>query len=199
MGYSNFRKISQVTNKFGLKHEFGILFTKPKPVKPSRWLRETLDIAHDVPLTNEKVKAERLISPVLVEVARAFKPKITLFSGEELVVNPSDDLSGACDFFFALHPPKMEMEAPLISLVEAKDEDMDWGIGQCAAQMYAAKLFNEREGKNIPTIYGCATTGYQWQFLKLDDDKFIVENIVYTDMSQILGVWFQLIERCLTS
>ena len=138
MGYSNFRKISQVTQKFGLDHFLGSIFTKIKPVKPSRWLRESLEIAIEMPLTNEKGKAERLISPVLSEVARAYREQLTLFSGEELSVDAAQDLAGPCDFFFALHPPKMEMEAPVISLVEAKDEDMDWGLGQCAAQMYGA-------------------------------------------------------------
>jgi hypothetical protein len=65
MGYSNFKKISQVTNRFGLQHELGDIFSKIKPVKPSRWLRESLAIALEMPLTNEKVKAEKLISPVL--------------------------------------------------------------------------------------------------------------------------------------
>ena len=83
MGYSNFKKISQVTNKFGLDHELGDLFGRIKSIRPSNWLKESLIIAIEMPLTNEKSKAERLISPILSEVARAYRHELTLFSGEE--------------------------------------------------------------------------------------------------------------------
>jgi hypothetical protein len=193
MGYSNFKKISQVTTKFGLDHKLGSLFTKIKPVKPSRWLVESLEIAIEMPLTNEKSKAERLISPVLSEVVRRYKEQLTLFSGEELSVDASQDLAGPCDFFFALHPPKMEMEAPVVSLVEAKDEDMDWGIGQCAAQMYGAYLFNEQHKKTTSVVFGCSTTGVEWRFVKLENKVFTVDRHSFTDMSQVLGAWHQIL------
>ena len=193
MGYSNFRKISQVTNKFDLDHELGDLFGKIKPIRPSNWLRESLNIATEMPLTNEKSKAERLISPILSEVARTYRYQLTLFSGEELSVDAAQDLAGPCDFFFALHPPKMEMEAPVVSLAEAKDEDMDWGIAQCAAQMYGAYLFNEQHKKPIKVIFGCATTGVEWKFLKFENNIFTIDRHSLTDIGQVLGVWHQIL------
>ena len=199
MGYSNFKKISQVTNKFGLDHELGDLFGKIKSTRPSNWLKESLVIAIEMPLTNEKSKAERLISPILSEVARAYRHELTLFSGEDLSVDAAQDLAGPCDFFFALHPPKMEMEAPVVSLVEAKDEDMDWGIAQCAAQMYAAHLFNEQHQKPIKVIFGCATTGVEWKFLKLENKIFTIDRHSLTDIGQVLGVWHQILPIYLKS
>jgi hypothetical protein len=194
MGYSNFRKISQVTNKFGLQHQMGVVFpAKIKGVRPSAWLKKSLELGYEMPLTNEKSKAERLVSPVLSEVAHAFRAHISLFSGEDISVRPEDDLAGPCDFFFAYHPPKLALEAPVISLAEAKDEDMDWGIGQCAAQMYGAYLFNQERNKPINTIFGCATTGVEWQFLKFEDNTFTVEQRPFTELSQILGAWHQLL------
>jgi hypothetical protein len=195
MGYSNFKKLSQVTNRFGLQHELGDIFPKIKPVKPSRWLRDSLDMAREMPLTNEKVKAEKLISPILTEVVHVYKTKLTLFSGEELTVDSSKDLAGACDFFFALHPPKVEMEAPIVSLAEAKDEDMEWGVAQCAAQMYAAQVFNEQHNRSVPIIFGCATTGVEWKFLKLENNTFTIDRQSYTTIPQILGAWHQVIEH----
>ncbi|MBC8111562.1 MAG: hypothetical protein H7Y04_10920 [Verrucomicrobia bacterium] len=142
------------------------LFQPVLKVEPSEWLRESLRRAEVTPATNEKTKAERIISPILLEVAVAFKPHISFFSGENIDISPEDDLSGACDFFFSLQAPKPYIEAPIISLAEAKDEDMEWGIAQCAAQIYGAKLFNEAEGKHIDTLYGCATDGTEWHFMK---------------------------------
>ena len=197
MGYSNFNKISQVTNRFDLEHELGDIFTKIKPVKPSRWLRESLAIALEMPLTNEKVKAEKLISPVLSEVAHAYKTQLTLFSGEELTVDSSKDLSGACDFFFALHPPKVEMEVPIVSLAEAKDEDMEWGVAQCAGQMYGAYVFNERKNRTVPVIFGCTTTGVEWKFLKLENGIFTIDRKSLTTIPEILGAWHIVIQTYL--
>ena len=194
MEYINYKKLSQVTNRFGLNHELGDIFQKIKPIKPSAWLKETLIMAREMPLRNEKVKSEKLISPILSEIVRSYKTQITLFSGEDLTVKSEDDLAGACDFFFALHPPKIEMEAPIISIAEAKDEDMDWVIGQCASQMYGARLFNEQHKKTVPVIYGCATTGVEWQFLKFENDTYTVDRNIFTDLPQVIGAWHQILK-----
>lgn len=141
MGYSKFKKLETVTKKFGLSAKREMLFTNIVPFAPSSWLVETLQIAQKFPLRNEKVKSERIVSPMLVEVANFYENYITLFSGEELIIKPKENLSGACDFFFTLIPNSAYLESPIISLVEAKDEDMDYGIAQCAAPTLWCKTF----------------------------------------------------------
>ena len=187
MGYSNYKKIKTVIKKFNLDMRMVNLFGQIAPIEPSNWLLETLSIAEVTPLTNEKSKSERVVSPILLEVARKYVNEISLFSGEDINVNSEDDLSGPCDFFFALQPPKLYIEAPIISLAEAKDEDMEWGIAQCAAQMYGAKLYNDTEGKDIPIIYDCATDGIEWRFMKLENGVFGIDNKVITHLPDILG------------
>ena len=194
MGYSNFKKIHQVTKKFGLDARITDLFLPIEKVQPSNWLTMSLDMAVKMPLTNEKNKSERLVSPVLMEIAVAFQSYVTLLSGEDISVNPADDLAGPCDFFFGLHPQKPYLETPIISLVEAKDEDLEWGIGQCAAQLYAAHLLNEQEGKKIDTLYGCATTGTEWLFIKFENRVFYIDRKSQTDLPQILGTWYWILQ-----
>ena len=194
MGYSNYRKIKSVIKKFNLDMLSVNLFANVQPIEPSDWLKETLRRTESVLLTSEKAKSERVISPILTEVFESYRDRISFFSGEALNVRPEDDLAGECDFFFALHPPKLYIDAPIISLAESKNEDMQWGIAQCAAQMYGAKLYNEMEGKDIPFIYGCATDGIEWQFMKLENDVYYVDNKVFTDLKEILGVWHHIIK-----
>jgi hypothetical protein len=194
MGYSNFKKLSQVTEKFSVKTKLVTLFGTIVPVSASAWLVETLDLAYLAPLMNEKAKSERIVSPILIEVLKKYPQEISFFSGENLEINPQQDLSGACDFFFALSPPSMVLEAPIVSIVEAKDEDLEWGIAQCAAQMLGAKIFNENEGKPINVIYGCATDGIEWQFLRLENDCFYIDKRPMTDLPQILGTWHHIIQ-----
>ena len=193
MGYSKFKKIKDVIKKFNLDMLSVRLFENITSVEPGSWLTQTLEIAEKLPLTNEKSKAERVISPILTEVARVYSDKISFFSGEQININAKENLSGECDFFFALQPPKLYIDSPIISLTEAKDEDMEWGIAQCAAQMYGAKLFNENENKPMPFIYGCATDGIEWHFLRLENDIYYVDNKIYTDLREILGVWHYVI------
>ncbi len=194
MGYSNFKKISQVTKKFGLDARFTELFSFVTPVEPSEWLKTSLKMASKMPLTNEKPKSERLVSPVLMEIAVAYENQVSLFSGEDIFINSDDDLSGPCDFFFGLHPPKPYIDTPIISLTEAKDEDIEWGVAQCAAQMYAAYLLNLQENKNIPMLYGCATDGEEWRFLKFENNIFYIEPRPITDLTKVLGTWHWIIQ-----
>ena len=196
MGYSNYRKIRQVKNKFGTDFKSVEIFAAANiiPILPSEWLTVSLDRAYTSPPTNEKSKSERIVSPILLEVLELHKDKISFFSGEEVNINPDDDLSGPCDFFFALSPPSLLLEAPIISIAEAKDEDLDWGIAQCSAQLYAAHLFNQQEGRNISVLYGCATDGVEWQFLKFENNTFYINTRPVTDLPQILGTWHWIIQ-----
>jgi hypothetical protein len=194
MGYSNYKKIRQVTKKFGLKARLTPLFENIKPHVASDWLLKSLEIAYKAPATTEKAKSERLVSPILMEIVQSFEKNVTLFSGEEINISSADDLSGPCDFFFGLYPLSPYIETPIISIAEAKDEDLEWGLGQCAAQLYAAHLLNQQEGKDIPVLYGCATDGVEWQFLKFENDTFFIEPKPVTDLQQILGTWHWIIQ-----
>jgi len=63
-----------------------------------------------------------------MELVEEFEGEITLFSGEEINIDATQDLTVPCDFFFGLHPLAPYIETPVISVVEAKDEDLEWGI-----------------------------------------------------------------------
>jgi hypothetical protein len=195
MGYSNFKTLRQALERLDIEEIDVNLFPVIKPVKASFWLKKALENAEIMPLTNEKSKSERVISPILMEVAILFRENVTLYSGEDLYIDEKRDLSGACDFFLAKHPRKEVMQAPIITLAEAKDEDMDYGRGQCLAQMYAAQVFNEQKGKPQPFIYGCAVTGGEWKFMKLSGKQLFVDNKTYylTSLPKILGIFHHII------
>ena len=97
MGYNKFRKIQDVVERFNLDMRLQRLFQEIESVSPSDWLLETLSVSELLPLTNEKSKAERVISPILTEVAKVYTEKVSFFSGEQINVKPEDDLSGECE------------------------------------------------------------------------------------------------------
>ncbi len=199
MGYSNYKSFKQALKKLNLEETDINMFPDTKPVQPSDWLLQTLAYAKRVPITNEKGKAERLISPILLEVALHFEKQITLFSGEDLTVDSSMDLAGECDFFFAKHPRKSVMQAPVVTFVEAKDEDFEYGQAQCSAQMYGSQRFNEDEGKPFPFVYGCAVTGGDWRFMRLEKNNLTLDTEIYyiTELPKILGIFHQILEEIL--
>lgn len=94
-------------------------------------LRENLPIA--LASNTEKARSELIIAPILVELRRKLERKISLFSGINFTVEPELGLNGNCDFIISLSEEILFMTAPVITLVEAKKEDLNAGLGQCVA------------------------------------------------------------------
>jgi hypothetical protein len=139
---------------------------------------------------SEKAKSELLVSPVLLEVRKLTHNAVELFSGEEFSVDSDRGLNGFCDFLLSRSTAPYIVEAPIIMLVEAKKGELDIGLGQCVAEMVAAQLFNENEGKAIPVIYGSVTSGKLWQFLKLEGKNVTIDVNEYQiiPVERILGI-----------
>jgi len=131
-----------------------------------------------------------IITPILLELTKQFANQISLFSGVEFNIEPSQGLSGNCNFLISLSPEFLLINAPIIVIVEAKKENIKGGLGQCIAEMYAASLFNEREGNKITEIYGVVTTGEIWKFLKLSGERVQIDLAQYflNDVNKILGI-----------
>ncbi len=70
-------------------------------------------------------------------------------------------------------------------------------LPQCAAEMYAARLFNQQRDNPLPIIYGVITSGYDWLFLKFDENKLFVDQKRYflNDLPELLGCWQKLIDN----
>jgi hypothetical protein len=77
-----------------------------------------------------------------------------------------------------------------LAIVEAKNENLKGGLGQCIAEMVAAQLFNQQEGNEISIIYGAVTTGTVWQFLKLENKVVAIDLTEYfiRDIQKIIGI-----------
>jgi hypothetical protein len=188
---------ADIHEKLGLVVRRRPLFTGTPELAPSSWLIETLLRTADLGLTlsNEKARSELLIAPILVEVWKGLSSDVSLFSGVELTGDASKGLSGVCDFVLSRSPEQFMLSAPIIAIVEAKREDINGGLGQCAAEMVAARLFNEREGHAIPVAYGTVTAGDEWKFLSLTDGTLEIDTDMYylPQMPKILGIFRQLL------
>ena len=189
MSYSKFKKYKDL-DPLGLEIKIETINFGVSAVEPSDWLSTTFRHHADLPNATEKAKSELFIAPILAEITHRNKNKITFFSGYEFNVEKSLGLMGHCDFLVTRIPNSPMIQAPVLSVVEAKDDNFEKGNPQCIAQMYAAQLFNEREGKPTPIIFGASSFGVAWQFLKLENKKVQVDTNFYSlqDLPKILGI-----------
>ena len=192
MAYSEFT-LETVEKEFKLDFvEHPGTFAEIEPVGLSAELTNALE--RNIPLASaintEKARSELIISTVLVELREQFDRKISLFSGIDFNVDAENGLTGMCDFLVSLSPRQSYVEAPIITLVEAKNLDLKLGLGQCVAEMLAAQRFNAERGNDIPCIYGASTTGIDWQFFKLEGRSLHIDMVIYTieRCDRILGI-----------
>ena len=192
MSYSNFT-LSKVKKDFSITTaETERLFSQIAPVQPSELLmlnlKENLSLA--TAINTEKARSELIIMPVLTEVRRILKGQVSLFSGAEFNVDLERGLNGTCDFILARSPEQFFITKPVITIVEAKRENIPSGLGQCIATMIAARQFNEQEGEPIDIIYGVVTTGTDWKFLKLIQQVAYIDSSNYfiSEVDRILGI-----------
>jgi hypothetical protein len=177
-----------------VKHDLGVtllekqdIFSAIASVDIDPYFKATLK--ENVPLARaintEKARSELIISTILVEVRKILNRKISLFSGIEFNVDKEKGLNGFCDFIISKSEEQLILSNPIIAIVEAKNENIIGGLGQCIAEMYASIVFNKKENNDaLLKVYGVVTTGTAWKFLKMegsivqiDLDDYPIENV----------------------
>jgi hypothetical protein len=88
-----------------------------------------------VAIGSEKARSEFIIAPLLVEVRGQSPTPVSLFSGIDFTVDQTQGLNGFCDFLLSRSEQQFFVDAPVLAIIEAKDENIRGGLGQCAATM----------------------------------------------------------------
>ena len=195
MPYSQFKTIRSVVEAFELQIiEGGRFLPNIQPVIPSETLSNFLAVSLPIASSaSEKARSEGIIYPVLLEVRRLLNLGVSLFSGETFDVDASVGLTGMCDFLLSRSTSVLEIQAPAVLVVEAKQENLKGGIGQCVAELVAAQRFNQARQQSISTLYGAVSSGTQWRFLKLEGNQVTIDLTDYSlpPVEQILGflIW----------
>jgi len=175
MAYSDFTLGKVKTDLNLVLDETRNLFKEVEEINPSALLRQTLD---------EYIPLATAISTE--------KYQISLFSGSEFNVDPSKGLTGFCDFILSGSREQFDIIAPVITITEAKNENIKSGLGQCIAAMFAAQMFNRKVGNNVKTLYGAVTTGTTWRFITLEGNSVFIDSVEYyiDRVDKILGILF---------
>ena len=200
MAYSKFT-LTTVKEKFGLVELEEHFTANLQPLAPSDWLVQTLKIGKKAGRFSEKSRSETMVMPIILELQNRNEDEFGVYSGASLETDRKLGLKGECDFVLSLGKQTRELESAIFCMIEAKDNDIDMGLGQCVAQMVSARLFNKKIGKEkLSTIYGCVTTGDEWQFLRLKDNDITIDaqEYYFGNLDEVLGA-LQLILDMATS
>jgi len=193
MSYSDFKTLDQIKKQFSISvSSSGSLFDNIKEVKPSEQLVNILseNVSLALNINTEKARSELIIAPVLVEVRKRLERKISLFSGLEFNVDDKAGLTGYCDFILSQSPNQIFLQFPVVCIVEAKNENIKSGYAQCAAEMIASEIYNQKQKHQMPYILGVVTTGSNWRFLKLENKAIDIDFDEYliSQVDKILGI-----------
>ena len=184
--------------KYGIRLRDTLLFEGCSVVDPSPTLLENIRRARHVRLANERARAHRLVDPVLAELEVHYDGRISTIPEMYLEVKDMEGLSGIPDFIISAG--SRNKVVPIVAIVEAKKDDVDSGLPQCAAELYATYLLD----KGVPSrLYGGVTNGWDWQFLRFDGIEKRVEvdrNTYFTyELPPLLGVLRRIIDESLAA
>lgn len=192
MSYSDFT-IDDLKTKLGLtlvqdEELFPPLLTHPVSDETKNYIRRHTPLA--LAIDTEKARSEYILAPLLGELHLAYHTQLSLFSGIDFTVDKEAGLSGRCDFLIARSGDHFSLTAPVVVLVEAKNDSIKAGIPQCGAEMVGAQRYNLQKNAPIDIVYGCISTGSIWRFLKLvDQTLFIDTREYYLDaLEEIMGI-----------
>ena len=190
MSYTDFT-LETVESQLGVRVRAGDLFPGLVPVPVPDWLRAFLDRGMELAMVSEKARSEFIVSPILLACRELSGGIMAIFSGQRLDVDPGRGLSGECDFVLTLSEPIPRLRAPIAICGRGEEDDIEAGLGQCIAQMVAARGFNDREQAAMRGVHGCVTTGENWQFLRLEGSAVTIDRVrIYIDnVGAILGVF----------
>jgi len=192
MPYSQFSTPEEAIDRFNLVIHTARLFTDLEGISPSYELETAIDryLPLAVNIRTEKARSELIITPVLLEIRTLFQDRIGYFSGKTFNADPDENLNGECDFILSGDSNQVIIQAPILTIVEAKNADIGLGLGQCIAQMVGVWRFNQQHNMSH-TVLGAVTTGTEWKFMRLNDRSLEIdldEYLLPMQMPRVLGI-----------
>lgn len=195
----SYRDISlkDLAQQYGIRNRQTPILTKVTELAPSEELNVSLASAKVLPLRSEKARSEWIVVPVLRELHLRNQDFLTIYSGEYLPADEQKGLTGECDFILARNAQTYDLSYPILSIVEAKKNDLDLGVAQCAAQLVGARLYNQQQGVDLHQVYGCVTTGKDWLFMRLSGPLIEINTEAQTlaELPRILGIFQHIIDQ----
>lgn len=182
--------------------EFQITYTQANFIVETEFnisdsFREDLEIVMQdgAPECSEYAICENFIYPSLREVWKHYRQKFVLWSHKSL--NYDEKLSGFPEYILAQKSPlgNVVFDKPFFILIEAKQDNFEYGWAQCLAEMIAARELNEKPEQEV---FGIASNGKMWQFGKLKKNVFTKNQQSYLidNLDRLIGAIDYIFKQC---
>ncbi len=112
-------------------------------------------------LSSEAARRELLISPLMLDLVHYTKAEIFI----EYSIKVNEQIQGYLDYFLE--------NASNLLVIEAKKEDLDYGMTQLIAELIALEQW--QESKEQTHLVGAVTTGKIWEFARLGRSEKTIE------------------------
>jgi hypothetical protein len=194
--YDSFEAVARAY-RLGYRKDSFVQFAEVAPLRA--FVREELDFAQKE-VAYERSEAslgENFIYPLLKEVWKPYRDKLTLWSHEALAFD--DDLCGTPDYMVSKRSPYgiAFLEPPVLVTVEAKRDEFLKANGQCLAAMLTAQKLNA-----VPelTVFGIITNGMVWEFSQLHDTLYTRDPRSFTlaAVDELYAALHFLLQQCCT-
>jgi len=196
MPFSAYKTIDAVVKEFQITYTQSNFIVETHFNIPDHF-REDLNIViqDGAPDCSEFAICENLICPLLKEVWKQYRQNFILWSHKSL--NYDENLSGFPEYILAKKSPlgNVVFDKPYFLLVEAKQDNFEWGWAQCMAEMIAAQKLNEKPEQDI---FGIVSNGGVWQFGKLKANVFTRNQKFYTiqDLDELFAAINYVFQQC---
>ena len=135
----------------------GSLFGDTVSVELSAWLRQSVEMGLAVGIGNERARAERLVSPVLLALCARNDRTFSVYSAA--VAGTAQGIGGHHGFTCSLNRLPDFIQAPVFLVVDTCYRETDEELLPLLQQLIAARRLNETGGNPTQPLYGCSTTG----------------------------------------
>lgn len=196
MPFSAYKTLSSVLKEFQITY-IEANFIIQTEFNISEYFREDLEIVKQDNVVNNSEYAicEYIIVPILKEVWKQYRKNFILWSHPAL--NCDANLNGFPEYILAKRSPlgKLVFDKPYFVIIEAKQDDFEWGWAQCLAEMIAAQRLNEKPEQEV---YGIVSNGKLWQFGKLKENTFTLNEKSYLldDLDQLFATINYVFQQC---
>ncbi len=199
MAFTDFSTLNKVREMFPhikIVYE-DFIAQKIKPFRYSVSLKNEIELSLSTQKPGEWFASFFLIAPLLKAAWNKHIQNLNLWVQTRLYAD--DILTGFPDFLITGLNKKQYsfLSAPMLAVVEAKEENFKEGWGQCAAEMLACQKINQN--KDID-IFGIVCTGYVWEFAKLSQETLQIDTHVFTvselqKLLNVLNYFFEEVEK----
>jgi len=176
MAYTDFT-VLELRRQFGVGLRAEKLFAESVSIEPTEWLRQSIRMGLTVGIINERARAERLATPVLLELCTRTN---CAFSVHSAAIPDAAQVSGGNNSFTcSLNRLQDFITPPVFLVMNISYRETEEELLPLLQQLIAARRLNELAGCPTQPLYGCSTTGVEWRFLKYEGTEFILDENRY--------------------